>query len=417
MAITLTSTMSDSVQTAYEKDYLLAFAQRKIWANIVWDRMLRKVVGTGGELAGTTVQVPIYEALTTPTASLSQNLDVTPEAWADDAVTVSLAEEGNVVQMTRLLKDIASYVELGAPVAKAIGQNMAERIDRILRDSVVFNASNVLYGGTGTSRVDVNATDDLITYAKIVQAVSMAESMGIAPFDDGTYLTIVHPAIMTEIVGMNEWKNPAYYVNPGPIATGRISEGGSLPGEIGQLYKLRFLPHVYGKLFLGAGAPAQAATTSTLALAAGGTEIIVASETGLAAGTWVTVGTLESSSTAYPTTERVQILSIDTTTHCQIQGRGNAFDNFGLQFAHAADCSVIEAPNVAAIPIMGPESMVVAYADSVGQEGEVAVEWKSTDLPKRFVNHSWYWVGGASIVDKNVVMIEAATAGEMYGSN
>jgi N4-gp56 family major capsid protein len=417
MAVTTTTTLDASVVTAYERDYLLAFMQKKVWATLCWQRMLRKVVG-GRDLAGKTVQVPVYEPLSVPTASLTEHLDVTPEAWADSSVSITIAEEGNVVQKTRML-NMTSYVELGQPIASAIGQNMAKRVDRIIRDAVVFNATDVIYGGTATSRVTCDTTADKITYAKVVEAVVRAQNRGVPSFPDGSYATVVNPALMADVVGLTEWTAVAEYSDPTMIVTGDISvigKGGRFPDEKGRLFNLRFLTHEYGKLFLGAGTAAQAATSLSADAAAGATSLSVGDATGFAAGTYVTVGTLESSTTAQPTTEQVLITAVDGTT-LTIRGAGNAFGNWGLKFAHSSGASVIEAPNVAAIPVLGPESMVLAFADEVGQDGEVAIEWASTNIPRRFQNHSWYWVGGSAIVDKNVVMLEVATTGNILGEN
>jgi hypothetical protein len=73
-------------------------------------------------------------------------------------------------------------------------------------------------------------------------------------------------------------------------------------------------------------------------------------------------------------------------------------DDTGLKFAHADDVPVIQAENIAAVPILGPESCVIAYASDVGWEGEFGTVPAPTQLPGRFINHYWYWVGGAKIV-------------------
>lgn len=417
MAVTTTTTMDASVVTAYERDYLLAFMQKKVWATLCWERMKREVIG-GRDLAGKTVQVPVYEPLTVPTASLTEHLDVTPEQWADSYVQVTIAEEGNVVQTTRML-DITSYVELGKPVSESIGQNMAKRVDRILRDAVVLNATDRIYAGLATARDGLDTTSDTLTYAKVVEAVTRAENRGIPSFPDESYAAIVNPALMADVIGINEWSNVAEYSDPTLIVTGDLTvlaKGGRFPGEKGQLYRLRFIPHEFGKLFLGAGTAAQSATTLSADAAAGATSIEVTSATGLAAGNYITIGTVESGGTAQPTTEQVLITAVDGTT-LTIRGAGSTFDNWGLKFAHSSGAAVTEAPNVAAIPVLGPESMLVAFAQDVGQDGEVAMEWAPTNIPRRFMNHSWYWVGGGGIVDKNVVMLEAATTGNILGEN
>jgi N4-gp56 family major capsid protein len=410
--------MDASVVTAYDKAYLLAFVKRQVWSSVLWPKMLRKVTG-GKELKGKTVQVPVYEPLGLVTSHLTESADVVPEAFGDSYVTVTMYEEGNVVQHSRLL-DLTSYTEVGEPIAEALAAQQAERLDRIVRDAIVMNASHKLYGGDATSRVTCGtaSTSDVVTYAKIVEAVTRAEVMGITPFDDGTYVAIVHPAVMTELTALNEWAYPAYYQDKGVLSTGLQNNGKKMfTYEVGALYRLRIISHPLGKLFLGAGVAAQAATTSTADVAKSATTITVSDASGLAAGNYITVGTLESSTTAYPTTEQVKIVSVASTT-LTIQGAGGTHDDFGFKFAHSSGASVIEACNVAAIPILGPRSAIIAHPSELDATGEVVLNNPApTNIPKRFFNHSWYNVLGAAIVQKQVVALEVATAGNTYGNN
>jgi hypothetical protein len=191
-----------------------------------------------------------------------------------------------------------------------------------------------------------------------------------------------------------------------------------LPGETYRIAGLRFIPSQYAKMFVGAGLPAQGATTLTGAHAAGSTTIEVGANTGFAVGEYLTVGTLESGTTAYHTTEQVRITGINSTT-ISIYGAGKEGDpdDTGLKFAHANGASVIESQNICALPIMGPESVIVAYSSTVGWEGEFGTVPAPTQLPGRFINHYWYWVGGAKIVDKNCVQLEVPTQGKILGNN
>lgn len=419
MAIATTTTMSASVVTAYEKDYLYFADLQTSWAKLLYPHMRKEIVG-GKDLRGKTIQVPIYSDIAEVTASLSETSDVTPVGMDDSYVQVVMAEEGNVVQTTRFLENIAAYTDIGKVAARMVAKNMAVRRDKILRNAIVFNATDVIYGGSATSRATCDTTSDKITYAKIVEAVERARSKGVPALPDDTYFTVIHPALIADLVTLDEWKYPAYYQNASIITDGSFKgiENGKLPGEFARLYDLRFVRSPYGKLFLGAGTPAQTATTITADAAAGATTIVVADATGLAAGNYITLGTVESGTTVRHTTEQLMITAVDSLTLTfKAGGSEGVVGDGGLKFAHASGSAVVEAPNVAAIPILGPESAVIAFAQDVGWEGEVALEWSPTQLPKRFINHSWYWVGGAKIVDQNVVQIECATTGNVIGNN
>ncbi len=421
MALVQTSDLAESVVTQYDKDFLFFADEQAVWANLLYLHM-RKKEGIGRAMKGKTVQIPIYTRVPALTDHLTESSDVTPISYADSSVSVTLYEEGNVMQVTRLT-GIASYVDLGKIIAKALAINFSERRDKILRDAIVFNVTDTIYGGTATSRVTCDTTNDIISYAKIVEAYHRAKSRGVPTLPDGTYFCPCNEAVMTELTALDQWKYPAFYCNPEIIVHGDFSsiEKGRLPGEIGMLYKVRFVPHPWGKLFLGAGTAAQAATTiDTGGIAAGGTTLNVVSATGIAAGDWITVGTLEASSTAYPTTEQMLVTAVATNA-LTVRGAGAEGNpsptEWGAKFAHAAGVSVIEAANVAALPILGPESAVIAFAEDVGWAGEQMVHDAPTQLAGRFQNHQWYWVGGAAIVNKNCVQIECATAGRVLGNN
>jgi N4-gp56 family major capsid protein len=418
MTITTTSVLSNSVRDEYDADYLLSFMDSAVWYALFKERMLKKVID-GKNLAGTTVYVPIFGPLARPTSSLTETYDVDPVSMVDAKVGVTINEEGNVVQTTRLLS-IASYTNIEQVAARAVGKNQAERIDTIIRDSVAYGATDKMYANNLAALTDLDATNDLLDYSDIAGAKARMKSRGVPPFPGGDYVTIINPIATPDLSFSNSvWQAVSEYSDPTLICTGDLTvlaKGGRWPGEIGRIAGVRFIEHEYGAVLFGAGTTAQAATTLAAAVAAGDTSFDVADATGITAGDWITIGTLPTNSTAQPTTEQVLVTNVATNT-LTIQGAGNAPDDWGLKFAHASGAAVTEAANVIALPIMGPESAVVAWADEVGEMGEVAVRYAPTNIADRFLNHSWYWVGGSAKVDRNLVVLYAATSGHMYGNN
>jgi N4-gp56 family major capsid protein len=377
------------------------------------DTQRRKVSPSGAGKKGKTVQMAVYEDLEPPTDHLTENLDVTPKTIDDTYVECTIYEEGDVIQSSRWLSVVA-YTDYMAAIAKALAKQHARRQDNIVRDAIVFAQQRTIYGGGGVSRVDLNTTDDKLTFAKFQEAYGMAVTQGIPPLEDGTYFTIMNSMAMLDIVGWDEFKYPAMYSRPEVYENGIINKEGKLPFEVGRLANIRILSHPTGKMFLGAGAPTQAATSLSADTAAGATSITVADATGLTAGNKIVVGTLESSTTAYPTTEECEIVSVASTT-LTVKGCGSEFGNYGLKYAHAAGISVIEAPNVLALPIMGPESFLLPRAEGFDIEGEVEVKWADSRIGKRFMDHSWYNILGAALIPKFSLQIEAATTGWVYG--
>lgn len=406
MTVTTTTAMSNSVAAAYDRQYIDAFLSSRIWFELVdWGEPV------GGNLRGSTINQPVLEQLDPATGTLTEGSDVTPVAMDDSNVAISIAEYGNVVQTTRFLS-LTAFTDIERAAARAVGQNQARSLDLVIRE-VAAGGTLVIYPGTVTARTDLDTTNDKIDYEFVSQLVSMAASLGIPPFEDGTYATVVHPALFPDLAGITEWKAVGEYSDPKLIYMGKpgvLGKGGRFKNERGMLAGLRFVEHNLGKLFLGGGTPAQSATTLGAAATAGATSVTVADATGLAAGDWITIDKGQA------TEEQVLITAVSGTT-LTIRGAGNGFTNFGLKYAHSSGAGVIEAPNVAALPIFGPNSLKGRYASDPGMNGEAAVEWASTNIPRRFLNHSWYWIGGFGRMEKWLLRAEVACTGHIYGDN
>jgi N4-gp56 family major capsid protein len=413
MTVTTSAILDNSVVTQYDTDYILNFHLNELWAKLMGDTQRRKVSPSGAGKKGKTVQMAVYEDLEVPTSHLTENLDVTPKTLGDGYVECTIYEEGDVIQSSRFLSLVA-YTDLHSVYAKALAKQHARRQDDIVRDAIVFAQQRTIYGGAGTSRVGLNTTDHKLTFAKFQEAYGMAVTQGIPPLEDGTYFTIMNSMAMLDVVGWDEFKYPAMYSMPEVYQNGLINKEGKLPFEVGRFANIRILSHPTGKMFLGAGAPTQAATSLSAATAAGATSITVPNATGLGVGNKITVGPLESSTTAYVTTEQCEVTAVDGTT-LTVKGAGSEFGNYGLKYAHDAGESVIEAPNVLALPILGPESFLLPRAEGFDIEGEVEVKWADSRIGKRFMDHSWYNILGAALIPKFSLQIEAATTGWVYG--
>jgi N4-gp56 family major capsid protein len=406
MTVTGTSVLTNSVKTAYDKDYLYNLMMNQVWFNFIdWQDPV------GGDLRGSTISQPVMEELAAVTSALSETTDVTPVGMVDDLISMSIAEYGNAVQLTRFLR-VVSYTSVEQAAAKAVGQNQAKSLDLIIR-GYAAGGTVVEYPGAVTARTDLDASNDKFTYEFATQLVTRAASMGVPPFEDGSYAAVVHPLLIKDVQNSTEWKAVGEYADPRLIYTGKPGQvygGYKFKGEVGSLGGLRLIAHNLGKVFLSGGTAAQAATTISGAVTAGATAATVALATGLAVGDWITVDKGEA------TEEQVLITGV-SGADLTIRGAGNKFSNFGFKYAHADTATVTEAANVAAIPVFGPNSIRGRFASEVGKNGEVRIAEKDTVIPGRFINHSWYWVGGFARMEKYLIRGECAVTGGLYGDN
>jgi N4-gp56 family major capsid protein len=395
MAITLTSTMDASVAALYEKDYLEQKRKTSVWAQdglVNWKYQLG-----GANLRGSSIIVPMIEEMALATTALTESSDVTPVALSDRSITLNFYEYGNVVQHTRMLT-LENYADQGKMAAFAVGQNQSRSIDKLVRDAAVGGTNATYAVGVG-ARTDLDSTNDIMVFADLMAAKGLFQNFSVPEFDDG-YVCIANPLVIAGLSADSAFQTMSQYSKPENL----------LKGEVGRWGGFRFISHEYGKLYLGGGATTAAATTITAAIAAGDTTATTTT-TNLAVGGYITIGTLEAADT-----EQVLCTAIAAGT-IPFRGEGNTATNFGARFAHANGATLNYATNVGGVVMVGANSLFGAYASEIGKAGRFEVEWAQTNIPKRFLNHSWYWIGGFARNEHALLRLEVAVPGGILGEN
>jgi N4-gp56 family major capsid protein len=389
--LTTTSVLSTGIQPLYDADFKIAYKKSQVWTQsglINW----RKNLGPD-ESRGSAVTWDVYNNLAPATTALTENDDPNPVSLSLGTVTVTPAEYGNVVQTTRVLQ-VQTYDDVLQAASQLVGQNQAETLDKLVR-AVAVGGTWVYRPNNNTARTGLDTTNDKISFGLLTQLAAVARNQQVPSLDNESYATIANPGIMVDLVGDTTFLDVSKYSDRENIYN----------GEVGKMAGIKFILHRYGKIYYGGGTVAQAATTVNGAHAAGATTLTVADATGIAAGEYLTVGTLEGA-----TSERVQVTSIAGAPALTIRGIGNTPTNFGLAFAHSNGEAVTEAPNVLALPIIGKGSMYgVSSGVFGGRDGRNGTSWKDTNIPGRFMNTWWHWYGGFQIYQKHVIRLEVAT--------
>ena len=396
MAITQVSSLDQTVVASYESDYLLWAEKSAVWQQIV--KWQEAIPDDGG--GGSSYDWPVYHEMEPATTALTETLNPTPVALGDSNITVTPTEYGNVAQLTQKLR-LQARTSVREAAMKILGQNHARTVDRLVRNSAI--------GGSWVYRVNNRAArsdlvvGDVVTYAFLQQLVAQARAAFIPAFEGDQYLSIVNPLLAADLRNINQFLNPSYYQNQ--------MVGGLLRGEIGSLAGIRFIEHPYGKMYMAGGTPDQAATTLAASLAAGASTLSVASSSGLAAGDYVVLGTLEAA------TADVVYLTAQSGVSYSFRGIGNAFGSFGAAFSQASGAAVTEAPNVGAIPIIGSESLWGVYGQSMGKLGQLVITTGSDtgDWLDRFLGIGWKWYGGFGRAEQYLLRGEAGSAQEGIG--
>ena len=229
--------LSPEMRTYYEKR-LLQYAE----PNLVYNQFADKYPIPQGN--GKTIQLRRYTALPTLTSAITEG--VTPDGQPLDveAITATIAQYGGWVQVTDLLK-LAAIDNNIVQATKLLGAQAGRTKDALTRD-VVCGGSNVLFaptwsGSTPTAvaaRNSMNATS-LISVDLVFRAAAELEAKNADPFDDGSYVAVIHPYVAYDLMRSDEWLDIHKYAKPNNI----------YKGEIGKIGNVRFVQSTQAKIW------------------------------------------------------------------------------------------------------------------------------------------------------------------------
>ena len=153
---------------------------------------------------------------------------------ADSQVEVTLAEYGNTINTTAKLRG-TSFLDVDAVAANLIGYNAGSSIDTVVAN-VLKAATNVIYGGGGSTTPTTNATvqaEDIIEANDVRIATAQLRGSKAQTFN-GMYMGFIHPDVSYDLrreTGAASWRDPHNYVDTAQIYN----------GEIGAFESVRFI--------------------------------------------------------------------------------------------------------------------------------------------------------------------------------
>lgn len=169
---------------------------------------------------GHTVRFTFTGELAAATTPLTETSDVTPVTFSDSNVDVVLAEYGNAVQSTALIRG-TSMIPLDPVVANVVGYNAGLSFDTLARNALVAG-TNVLFQGQATEGA-ITATDTMKA-ASIRRLVANLRTDSVADFG-GYYLGFIHPDQAVDLrteAGNSAWAVPHAYVDTAEIYRGEV---------------------------------------------------------------------------------------------------------------------------------------------------------------------------------------------------
>ncbi len=415
MAVTKSTDLTYSAVTRYEKNYYLISATRKetFGQFVDWQTPIPDEAGFGG-----TLNWPTYGELDPVESALTEDADVTPTSIADYYVAISPTEYGRAVGKTRLAS-FKSRTSLQEVIGKMVANDRINSIDRIIRRSVCGWGNSLptqRYHSDGSTAMSSLTAADVPTWDWLMEMVARAKATGLEPFEDGNYMCIAHPLLMYEIRKFNEWRVTGMFQSPDMLYSYKA----------GEMAGINFIESHQGRIHMGAGTAVQAATTTSSAVAAGATTVPATEQTGLVAGDYVVLGTIETESltaaqmAAAGNRETVLITAAAGSSgagNLTVRGVGNKPGNFGCRFDHAAAESIVEAPAVASIPLIGKNSIIGVHGSSTGRYGIPKMVDGTLDILGRIAYFGWYWYGGCAINDNMCILGRCAVSKSVVGYN
>lgn len=293
------------------------------------------------------------------TAEVPETLDVASSAQRDATFQITPTSRYGLIECSERLLNSAStnYAE---EKFYALGKNYAETVDLVAKDKCVQGGAVVraaartsLDAGTAGHRLArsgfMNAASDLMT-KKVPTLMNGGRAMWFATMPPYAYDDLL---ATSPILETGEYQKATII----------------LSNELGELGRFKIFVSPWAKTFYSAGAANASAIGTTLngATNALAKTIVVAANTNIDVGDWITIGTLETGDTHQFNNERAQVISVVSTT-IGVSGEGA---NGGLRFDHASGATVSNADSVGTVVYGGPRSLAKVYDPVTGEYGEI----------------------------------------------
>lgn len=229
----------DTVKAVFNRAALDAFR-----ADFVFRRVADVKWNNDEPMPGKDVTFTIISALAPATTALGETTEPTPVNVSDTQKTVTLVEYGNAIKNTKKLR-LTTFLNFDIAIPREVAANMEESVDIIARD-VLVAGTNVLYGGTATSRVTVAAAHTITANNTRRARAFLAGKNTPPPAGSPMFMGFIHPDVDYDLQaesGQQAWSAPHVYSDPAAIYS----------GEVGALGGVRYVENANSRIFVDAG--------------------------------------------------------------------------------------------------------------------------------------------------------------------
>ncbi len=360
--------------------------------NYIYAQAPLAVVPSGGILQKgsgfSSLRIPSYHRLLPAVSTRSELTDISPVQLQDSQVTISHSLYGNAVQLSLKLQESAAkdVFQIGAQLT---AENAAESVDYVARSVAI--AGRAFEFGNGSSRDAVNGSAGVITPSMLYNAAGYLAS---APKLDGGMnqvtlggglAAIMRNAIIADLAENSSIILLGQYRDSAPETV--------LMGEVGtHMSGIRLVVSDNAKIFHGGGStvgfPCSSDNLSNAAVA-GATTIAVSTALTSGGGTYLTLGTRETTANG----EQANVETIYTPALSSALSIAGGAPNGGLIFDHSSDTPVGGYNQVHAVVIFGAKALMKVYAADIGVNPQMLPP-KTDGLLDQWDSIQWRWYGG-----------------------
>ena len=197
--------------------------------------------------SGKTVEFRKYKTLPKALTPLTEGVTPQGDKLSVSTVVATCEQYGNYVMMTDQL-DLYAIDNNMAEATELIADNAGATLDTVTRNEL-HTGTNVLFAENATTHVTPVSRADLTSANKFTPRVA-AKAAAImkknnVPTYDGFYVCIIHPYVEFDLITNPEWVGVQEYTDSN---VKKIFEG-----EIGRLYKIRFVVSSEAKVYKSTG--------------------------------------------------------------------------------------------------------------------------------------------------------------------
>lgn len=179
--------------------------------------------------SGRTMNFRKFNSLTAPGSSLTEGVTPDGNDLSITALTATVAQEGDYVQVSDLLQE-TGIDPVVTETSILLGEEAAEVVDNRIQTALSAGTNVFFAGGVATRAALETATTKYLTGTDIKKLVRKLKNANAKRFPDGYYHMQIDPDIAYDLMSDSAWVDVAKYSKP------ELME----KGELGKMYGMKF---------------------------------------------------------------------------------------------------------------------------------------------------------------------------------